>query len=258
DICTLYPARVRLGRLARPEALLAWAAALVGAIGVASALTPEMADRFKIVHGVLPPGVPEAARVLALAFGIALIWLSRSLARRRLRQRQPVVLRASPRQELLLLAVAASVPRLPSDRGLGADQRRSGRRVGGVRRAARRVQARRARTRLAARGARRVRGAARPLPRARAAPDPGRGGGGAAAGRVLARRPGDPEGAPVGDAPHQGRLPAACRRLRGCGACATRRPRRDLGALARQPDRARILDVDRRLVRPRHGLRRRR
>src|SRR5947207_1810461 len=44
-----------------------------------------MADRFKIVHGVLPPGVPEAARVLALAFGIALIWLSRSLARRRRR-----------------------------------------------------------------------------------------------------------------------------------------------------------------------------
>jgi lysyl-tRNA synthetase, class II len=57
----------------------------VGAIGVASALTPEMADRFRIVHGVLPPGVPEAARVLTLAFGIALIWLSRSLARRRRR-----------------------------------------------------------------------------------------------------------------------------------------------------------------------------
>ncbi len=62
-----------MGRVARPEALLAWAAAFVGAIGVASALTPEMADRFRIVHGVLPPGVPEAARVLALAFGIALI-----------------------------------------------------------------------------------------------------------------------------------------------------------------------------------------
>jgi lysyl-tRNA synthetase, class II len=69
----------------RPESLLAWAAAFVGAIGVASALTPEMADRFDIVKGVLPPGVPEAARVLALAFGIALIWLSRSVARRRRR-----------------------------------------------------------------------------------------------------------------------------------------------------------------------------
>jgi lysyl-tRNA synthetase class 2 len=76
---------VRLGRVASPEALLAWAAAFVGAIGVASALTPEMADRFRIVKGVLPPGVPAAARVLALAFGIALIWLSRSLARRRRR-----------------------------------------------------------------------------------------------------------------------------------------------------------------------------
>jgi lysyl-tRNA synthetase class 2 len=63
--------------------LLAWAAAIVGAIGIASSMTPEMADRFRIVHGVLPPGVPAAARVSALAFGIALVWLSRSLAKRR-------------------------------------------------------------------------------------------------------------------------------------------------------------------------------
>jgi lysyl-tRNA synthetase class 2 len=34
---------------------------------------------------VLPPGVPAAARVLTLSFGIALLWLSRSLARRRRR-----------------------------------------------------------------------------------------------------------------------------------------------------------------------------
>jgi lysyl-tRNA synthetase class 2 len=58
---------------------------LVGVIGIASALTPEMADRLDFVRGVLPPGVPTAARVLALSFGIALIWLSRSLARRRKR-----------------------------------------------------------------------------------------------------------------------------------------------------------------------------
>jgi lysyl-tRNA synthetase, class II len=81
---TLYPGRVRLGR-ARPESLLAWAAAFVGLVGIASALTPEMTDRFDLVRGVLPPGVPTAARVLALAFGLALIWLSRSLARRRRR-----------------------------------------------------------------------------------------------------------------------------------------------------------------------------
>jgi lysyl-tRNA synthetase class 2 len=71
-------------RLSAPS-LLGLAAALAGAVGVASALTPEMAARSDLVQGVLPPGVPDAARVLALAFGIALVWLSRSLARRKRR-----------------------------------------------------------------------------------------------------------------------------------------------------------------------------
>ena len=71
--------------------MLAWAAAFVGLIGVASALTPELADRSDLVRGVLPPGVPSAARVFALAFGIALVWLSRSLARRRRRAWQLAV-----------------------------------------------------------------------------------------------------------------------------------------------------------------------
>lgn len=65
--------------------MLAWAAAAVGLIGIASALTPELANRLDLVRGVLPPGAPEAARVLTLSFGLALIWLSRSLARRRRR-----------------------------------------------------------------------------------------------------------------------------------------------------------------------------
>jgi lysyl-tRNA synthetase class 2 len=81
---TLYPGAVMLS-LPRAERLLAWAAALVGTIGVVSALTPEMANRLEMVGGVLPPGWPEAARVLTVAFGIGLIWLSRSLARRRRR-----------------------------------------------------------------------------------------------------------------------------------------------------------------------------
>src|SRR4051794_23319744 len=85
-----YPEGVELRR-PRPESLLAWAAAAVGAIGVVSALTPEMRDRFEIVNGVLPPGSIAAARVGALAFGIALIWLSRSLARRRRRAWQLAV-----------------------------------------------------------------------------------------------------------------------------------------------------------------------
>ena len=73
------------------ERLLAWAAALVGVIGLVSALTPEMAARVDLVQGVLPPGWPEAARVLTVALGIGLIWLSRSLARRRRRAWQLAV-----------------------------------------------------------------------------------------------------------------------------------------------------------------------
>ena len=73
------------------EKLLAWAAALVGVIGLVSALTPEMADRVDVVRGVLPPGLPEAARVLTVAFGLGLIWLSRSLAKRRHRAWQLAV-----------------------------------------------------------------------------------------------------------------------------------------------------------------------
>jgi lysyl-tRNA synthetase, class II len=86
----LYPGRVLLKR-PKPESVLAWAAAAVGVIGIASALTPEMANRFEVVEGVLPPGVPDVARWGALAFGITLVWLSRSLARRRRRAWQLAV-----------------------------------------------------------------------------------------------------------------------------------------------------------------------
>jgi lysyl-tRNA synthetase, class II len=81
---TLYPGRV-IRSLPRAEKLLAWAAALVGVLGIVSALTPEMADRLRIVRGVLPPGWPEAARILTIALAVGLIFLSRSLARRRRR-----------------------------------------------------------------------------------------------------------------------------------------------------------------------------
>jgi lysyl-tRNA synthetase, class II len=79
-------------RLPSAERLLAWSAAGVGAIGLVSALTPEMADRVEIAGGILPPGWPEAARVLTVACGIGLIWLSRSLAMRRRRAWQLAVL----------------------------------------------------------------------------------------------------------------------------------------------------------------------
>jgi lysylphosphatidylglycerol synthetase-like protein (DUF2156 family) len=67
------------------QLILACAAGAVGAIGIASALTPEFANRSDFVRGVLPPAVPSAARVATLAFGLALVWLARSLARRRRR-----------------------------------------------------------------------------------------------------------------------------------------------------------------------------
>jgi lysyl-tRNA synthetase class 2 len=75
----------------RGERVLGWGAALVGAIGIVSALTPEFANRSDFVRGVLPPGVPGAARIAALTFGLALVWLSRLLARRRRRAWQLAV-----------------------------------------------------------------------------------------------------------------------------------------------------------------------
>jgi lysyl-tRNA synthetase, class II len=75
----------------RGEAVLSWVAAGVGLVGIVSAVTPEIAGRYDLVRGVLPPGVPYVARIAALAFGLALIWLSRSLARRRRRAWQLAV-----------------------------------------------------------------------------------------------------------------------------------------------------------------------
>jgi lysyl-tRNA synthetase class 2 len=71
--------------------MLAWATALVGVIAIVSAATPEFADRTDIVDGVLPSGVPNAARTLTLAFGIGLLWLARGLARRKRRAWQLAV-----------------------------------------------------------------------------------------------------------------------------------------------------------------------
>jgi lysyl-tRNA synthetase class 2 len=65
--------------------LLAWLAAGAGLLSIVSALTPEMADRVDLVQGVLPPGVPSAARTLLLALGAGMIWLARGLARRKRR-----------------------------------------------------------------------------------------------------------------------------------------------------------------------------
>jgi lysyl-tRNA synthetase class 2 len=71
-------------RPATPVAL-AWAATLAGLISIVSALTPEQASRVDLVAGVLPPGVPDAARTVALALGLGMVFLSRGLARRKRR-----------------------------------------------------------------------------------------------------------------------------------------------------------------------------
>jgi lysyl-tRNA synthetase, class II len=77
-------------RPATPVAL-AWAATLAGVISIVSALTPEFADRTDLVSAVLPPGVPEAARTVALALGLGLVFFARGLARRKRRAWQLAV-----------------------------------------------------------------------------------------------------------------------------------------------------------------------
>ena len=78
-------------RVPAAESLLSGGVAFVGFIGICSALTPSLANRLDLVEGVLPPGFPAAARLLTLAFGVALVWLSRLLARRRRRAWQLAV-----------------------------------------------------------------------------------------------------------------------------------------------------------------------
>ena len=73
------------------EQALALLAAVVGLVGVGSALTPELARRADLVSGILPPGLPTAGRVVAIAFGVGLIWLSRGLAARKRRAWQLAV-----------------------------------------------------------------------------------------------------------------------------------------------------------------------
>src|SRR5690348_16230293 len=87
---TLYPA-LMLRRLTA-ERLLALCALIVGVMGVVSAALPTMADRHRIVRGVLPPGWPDGARVLTFACAIGLIFLARSLAKRRHRAWQLAIL----------------------------------------------------------------------------------------------------------------------------------------------------------------------
>ena len=71
--------------------ILAWATAVVGLVAVVSAATPSMADRSRVVRGLLSQSVPGVARTLTLAFGLGLLWLARGLARRKRRAWQLAV-----------------------------------------------------------------------------------------------------------------------------------------------------------------------
>ena len=78
----IYPLGMR--GLTSPR-LLAIAAALLGATSIVSAVTPEFADRLHAVSSVFGRDAPTVARTLVVAFGLALLLLSRGLARRKRR-----------------------------------------------------------------------------------------------------------------------------------------------------------------------------
>jgi lysyl-tRNA synthetase class 2 len=67
------------------ETALAFFAVMVGLVGIASALTPELARRSEIVDAILPPGLPTAGRLIAIGFALTLLWLARGLAARKKR-----------------------------------------------------------------------------------------------------------------------------------------------------------------------------
>ena len=207
-----------------------------------------------VIGGLARPGavalVPAASRRAAGELRPR----ARGRARAAARQRQPGVLRAPPRQELLLLGERPHVPRLPRDRRHRARRRRPDRRTARAARPDGRVPASRSREGLARRDRRRVERGARGLRRPRLQVDLPRRRGGDPPERVLARRPADPQGPPVGLAAAEGRLPgsrALDRRLRRRAARGA--PRR-LAGVARQLARARLHDGDgRALSLSRHG-----
>jgi lysyl-tRNA synthetase class 2 len=66
-----------------PPVLIAAGALVVGVVDIASAVTPALTDRLDLFKAMLPMGAYDAARSLTFAAGIALIWLSGGLARRK-------------------------------------------------------------------------------------------------------------------------------------------------------------------------------
>src|SRR2546430_11640945 len=90
--------------------LLAFAVTATGLINVLSALTPLMRDRLEVVAEAFTPEVAHLARGATALLGVALILLSRGIARHR---------RLAYRTALVLLAVSAVTPLL---KGLGIQE----------------------------------------------------------------------------------------------------------------------------------------
>ena len=102
-MATLAHPAVR-SRPSRAPAALALVAFAAGVVGLVSAATPEWPDRIKIVQETLDPSAPGVADGLVVAASLALIVLSRGLARRRHRAWQASV-------ALLSLAVVLHIVR---------------------------------------------------------------------------------------------------------------------------------------------------
>jgi lysyl-tRNA synthetase, class II len=84
-------ARTEARRSRRAPIVLAALVAAAGILDVASAVTPELADRVKLIEGVAPNVVPGLASALIVPTGLALIVLARGLKRRRHRAWQLTV-----------------------------------------------------------------------------------------------------------------------------------------------------------------------
>ena len=75
----------------RAPIVLAALVATAGILDIASAVTPELADRVQLIEGVAPNAVPGLASALIVPTGLALIVLARGLWRRRRRAWQVTV-----------------------------------------------------------------------------------------------------------------------------------------------------------------------
>jgi lysyl-tRNA synthetase, class II len=83
--------RTDAGPSRRAPLVLAALVAAAGILDIASAVTPELADRVKLIEGVAPNAVPGLASALIVPTGLALIALARGLGRRRRRAWQVTV-----------------------------------------------------------------------------------------------------------------------------------------------------------------------